>query len=157
MKKLLLILLLSCVSLPVSGKPLSFHDLDWSMPAFRMSEVLERKNYQCKFEPYDDFDSVWNCTKSNGALVRIFEDQPLSSNTILFNCEAFNGCQHPFGVLVDAITERLNIEPTFNLQTLKYTWHGTEGDNLTFNRTPDGTLLFAISLNKGYYGEKLDF
>jgi hypothetical protein len=146
-----------CISFNASAKPLSFHDLDWSMSATTMSDVLKSKNYSCKFERYDDVSSVWNCTKSNGSLVRIFEDQPFSPDQILFTCKVFNGCDHPFYVLENAITERLNIQPDYDLPTKSTIWYGTEGDQLRLSPNWDGDLLFPISLEKGYYGEKLDF
>lgn len=165
MKKLLLILLLSCFSLQVNSKPLKFHGLDWSMEIGEMIEALEEKGYSCaRLDPSVPIA----CEQEPEKWEQIY----ISDKTIELRCGAYNGCAHSHEQLVAAISHRYGVEALYVEKTLfegnaqlEYTynqweWRGDGGDLITLEDTRGNTFLpykHSIWIHKGSFGQTLDF
>ena len=148
-----------------SGAPLSFHDLDWSMSEKQMAGVLESKGYSCEFQgertatPLDGkgksvvLSPTWFCRKPNDSSVII------NIGMLVFNCEAYNGCSHPYSKIAEAISRKFRVrtvEKTVGNAKSWY-WDGSDGDRLELIEILDGKYPHYVTLDKGFYGKKLDF
>lgn len=154
MKKLLLILLLSCVSLQANAKPLTFHGVDWSMSVNEIRQNIEDKGYACE---KDGPHTSW-CSHSGNSekLVRI------SDEWVSFSCAVYNGCSHSYDQMIKAISDKYQVSPSYThdkeFEGVRYwDWFGKDGDFIRIFDDSDLGWDHRVHLYKGSYGENLDF
>ena len=156
MKRLLLTLLLSCVSLQLNAKPFKFHDVDWSMTPGEIRIVIEAKGYSCRVSGVEILCSG-SGDKDEG-FIWIMGD-----GFVRFTCEVYNGCSHSYEKMIEALSKKYNIKPKYikdkQFDDIHYwDWNGEDGDKIRiFDDRKKIKNHHEVFLIKGSFGEELDF
>jgi hypothetical protein len=164
MKKLLLILLLSCASLKANAEPIKFHGIDVTMSTVDITASLIAKGYECyiqnkDYHAYDEFR--FECARPPA-------EPPLSDKfiglvgdgvsrwdreTIKFDCDTFNACNYPTADLIDQIEKRYRkkftdsaLQHAPQIKTKEII--GDDGDKLIFFPSDHGIWLQQWQMKK---------